>query len=110
MIPISPAPIACALSAADFKERAVWLRELTARALISHHIAGQQLHLSYRAEALADVEKMMQQERQCCGFLEYEIKPGSESVEVAVTVPTQVSADGLALFAHLIPPIAATVA
>jgi len=109
LIPIAPAPIACTLSAASFKERAQWLRELTARALLSHRIEGQRLHLSYRPDARADVEKMVQQEQQCCGFLKYELQSGTESVEVVVTAPAEASADAHALFVHLIPPTTSAV-
>ena len=109
MIPIAPAPIACTLSAASFKERAQWLRELTARALLSHRIEGQRLHLSYRPDARADVEKMVQQEQQCCGFLKYELQSGTESVEVVVTAPARANADSQTLFTHLIPPSTAEV-
>lgn len=104
MIPIAPAPIACTLSAASFKERAQWLHELTARALLSHRIEGQRLHLSYRPDARADVEKMVQRERQCCGFLKYELQSGTESIEVVVSAPTEACDDAQASFAHLIPP------
>lgn len=106
MIPIAPAPIACTLSAANFKERAIWLRELTAHALLSHRVVGLQLFLSYRQDATDDVEKMVRQEQECCGFLKYELRPGNESIEVAVTAPAATSLDAQALFAHLIPPIA----
>lgn len=108
MIPVAPAPIACTLSATNFKERAIWLRELTARALISHRIAGPLLYLSYRASARDDVEKMVQQEQQCCGFLKYELNTRAEAIDVTVTAPAETSADAHALFAHLIPPSAAT--
>ncbi|CAN7595018.1 hypothetical protein LJR289_004320 [Pseudoduganella sp. LjRoot289] len=103
MFPIAPAPIACTLSAANFKERAIWLRELTARALLSHRVEGLQMYLSYRPDARDDVEKMVQQERQCCDFLKYELRPGTGSIEVVVTGPAEASVDAQALFAHLIP-------
>lgn len=107
MIPIAPAPIACTLSAANFKERATWLRELTERALLSHHVEGLQLHLSYRQDASDDIKKMVQQEQQCCGFLSYELRTATESIEVTVTAPAEASVDAHALFAHLIPPAGA---
>jgi hypothetical protein len=97
------APVACTLSATDFKGRAVWLRELTERSLVSHRVDGERLFLSYQLDAREDVEKMVRQERECCGFLTYELTRGAESLDVIVTAPAGTSADAHALFAHLIP-------
>lgn len=98
-----PAPIACTLSAANFKERAAWLRELTSRALLSHQLEGLRLSLSYRLEAAADVDKMVLQERECCGFLSYTVHHTAVSIDVTVTAPADAGADAQALFSHLLP-------
>jgi len=103
MIPLAPAPIDCTLSAANFKERATWLRELTARALVSHRLEASRLQLSYRLDCEADIEKMVRQEQHCCGFMKYAMRVTAASVEVTVTAPAEASADAHALFEHLIP-------
>lgn len=97
------APIACTLSAANFKERAAWLRELTSRALLTHQLDGLRLSLSYRLEAEDDVNKMVLQERDCCGFLVYAVSRTEASIDVTVTAPANASADAQALFSHLLP-------
>ncbi|MYM96209.1 hypothetical protein [Duganella vulcania] len=98
-----PAPIACTLSAANFKERADWLRDLTSRALLSHQLDELRLHLSYRLEAAADVDKMVFQERECCGFLSYTVRRTAVSIDVTVTALLDVGADAQILFSHLLP-------
>ncbi|MQA37069.1 hypothetical protein [Rugamonas aquatica] len=98
-----PAPITCTLSAANFKERAAWLRELTSRALLTHQLDGSRLSLSYRLDAKVEVEKMVSQERECCGFLNYKVRRTATSIEVTVTAPANAGTDAQALFSHLIP-------
>ena len=103
MVAITPAPTACTLSAANFRERAAWLRELTSRALLSHQLDGLQLSLSYRLEAAADVHKMVLQEGKCCAFLSYAVHATPTSIDVTVTARADTGADAQALFSHLIP-------
>lgn len=98
-----PAPIACTLSSADFKGRALWLSELKERALISHRVEGLCVHLSYRLEAAADVEKMVQQEQACCAFLHFDLRRTATGMELTVTAPVEAAADARALFAHFLP-------
>jgi hypothetical protein len=99
----SAAPIACTLSSADFKERALWLGELKKRALLSHRIEALSVHLSYRLEAAADVAKMVQQEQACCAFLHFDLRRTATAMELTVTAPVEAAADAQALFAHLLP-------
>ena len=98
-----PAPIACTLSAANFKERALWLRDLTSRALLRHQLDGLSLNLSYRLEAATDIDKMVLQEKECCAFLSYTVRRAAVSIDVTVTGPADASADAQALFSHLLP-------
>ena len=99
----NPAPIACTLSGADFKERALWLTELKKRALIRHRLDGLSVHLVYRLEAAADVEKMVRQEQACCAFLHFDLQRTATGIELKVTAPVEAAADAQALFAHLLP-------
>lgn len=97
------APIACTLSAANFKDRAAWLQDLTSRALLTYRLDGLRLSLSYQLEAAADVDRMVLQERECCGFQSYQIHRTAASINVTVTAPADAGADAQALFSHLIP-------
>lgn len=98
-----PAPIACSLSPTDFKERARWLEELKARALISHRLDTLSAHLSYRIDAADDIEKMVRQERACCSFLHFELRRTADTLELTVTAPADAGVDAHLLFAHLVP-------
>jgi hypothetical protein len=99
----SPGPIACTLSSTDFKERALWLSALKKRALMGHRVEGLSVHLSYRLEAAADVEKMVRQEQDCCAFLHFDLRRTATAMELTVTAPVEAAADAQALFAHLLP-------
>lgn len=97
------APIACTLSSADFKERALWLAELRKRALVHHRLDGLTVYLVYRLEAAADVEKMVRQEQACCAFLHFDLQRTAAGMELKVTAPVAAEADAQVLFAHLLP-------
>ncbi|MFP3588700.1 hypothetical protein SCB29_34540 [Paraburkholderia sp. SIMBA_055] len=97
------APLACSLSAKDFKDRANWLKELASNALLAHHVEGLCACLTYRAEAAEDVERLVSQEQQCCGFLRFQVTRNDEHVELTITAPESAGEDARALFAHLIP-------
>ena len=53
MISTESEPIACTLSAGDFKDRLGWIRELSAKSLRSHRREGLVLELSYDRSAAA---------------------------------------------------------
>lgn len=98
-----PAPMACTLSGTDFKRRAQWLNDLTSEALVSHRVEGLRAHLIYKADAAADVEKLVRQERQCCSFLRFDIARASDHVELTIMAPESAGDDARMLFAHLVP-------
>lgn len=92
------APIACTLGAGDFKARKAWLADLNARALTDHRRDGLTLHLTYRAEARDEVEDLVRQERECCGFLEFQVQHDGSFVEVAITAPAEAETAADTLF------------
>lgn len=98
-----PPPIACTLSAMDFKDRAQWLNELSSEALVQYEIDGLQARLVYRADAAEDVRKLVEREQQCCGFLQFDLRAENRQGVLMITAPASAGADAKALFAHLIP-------
>lgn len=92
------APIACTLGAGDFKARIAWLADLNARALAEHRRDGLTLHLRYRAEALGEVEDLVRQERDCCGFLDFQVRPDGAFVDLAITAPAEADLAAETLF------------
>jgi hypothetical protein len=96
-------PIACALSAADFGTRAMRLRHLASAALKSYVVEGSGARLTYEINALPEVERMVQDERRCCGFLKFDISHVSDGIEVKVSAPPEAADDLRLLLSHLIP-------
>jgi len=92
------APIACTLGAGDFRARLAWLADLNARALTDHRRDGLTLHLRYRAEARDEVEDLVRQERECCGFLEFQVQPDGAFVDLAIIAPAEAEIAAEALF------------
>jgi hypothetical protein len=70
---------------------------------------GLSVHLSYKAEAAEDVERMVRQEQCCCGFLTFDLSRGPDSVEVVITAPANAGDDARALYANLLPDEASPV-
>jgi hypothetical protein len=97
------APVACTLSAIDFKARAQWLSELTLKGLMAYRIEGPSVHLTYKPEVAEEVEMLVRQEQCCCSFLQFRITRTSDYVELTITAPAKTGDDALALFAHLVP-------
>lgn len=98
-----PAPIACTLSAMEFKDRAATIAQLTATSLLSHRIDGCTAHLLYHQDAKKAVEQLVQQEKACCGFLSFEMGQSSDGITLTITAPQEAQSDAEALFAHLLP-------
>lgn len=92
------APIACTLGAGDFKARIAWLADLNTRALTDHRREGLTLHLRYRAEARAEVEDLVRQERECCGFLDFQVRAEGAFVDLSITAPAEAEVAAETLF------------
>lgn len=91
-------PIACTLSAGDYKARTAWIADLNARALGSHRIEGLTLRLRYRADAVSDVQELMRREAACCAFLTFDLRHAGDVVELAVVAPPEAEAAAETLF------------
>jgi hypothetical protein len=96
------APIACTLSAGDFKDRLGWIRELSAKSLRSHRREGLMLELTYDRCAAADVHEFVRRERACCGFLRFDVREGADAVHLTITAPPEVESAADDLFAHFV--------
>jgi hypothetical protein len=96
------APLACALSPWDFRARASWLQQLTSEALICHSIEGPTVRLTYKASAASDVERLVHDERECCGFLSFAVSHVQQGIELRITAPPDAADDLRVLLSHLI--------
>ena len=101
--PASAAPIACTLTPGQFKDRSLWLKALAERALISHTINDATAVLLYKTESKEDVEVMVQQERECCSFLQYSVAELQNGIQVTIVAPPSELIDLRILLSNLVP-------
>lgn len=100
--------IACTLSPAELPERLAWIRQVTTQSLLAHRLDGATLHLTYAREARPELERIVAGERQCCGFLHFDLRDAQGAVELTIEAPEEVGADARWLFDQFLPkPLAA---
>ena len=80
-------PIACTLLPAAFKERVAWIAELNRGALLAHCRDGLRLELTYAPGACEQVREMVRRERECCGFLTFDVREEPDAVRVTIDAP-----------------------
>ena len=96
-------PIACTLSSAELPERLAWIRQFTARRLVAHRLKGTTLHLTYARDARAELERIVAGERQCCGFLRFDLHDTPRTIELTIEAPAGAGADAQWLFDQFLP-------
>lgn len=97
------APIACALPPADLQQRLAWIHDMTTRHLVRHRLEGRTLHLTYRAEAGPDLERLVAQERECCAFLHFALQKAPHAVDLTIVAPRGAQGGGQWLFEQFLP-------
>jgi hypothetical protein len=80
-------PIACTLSASDYRSRLTEIAALSRDALRSVDRHGLTLDLRYAPEAASRVRRLVEQERTCCAFLQFELHEDADEVRLLVTAP-----------------------
>jgi hypothetical protein len=80
-------PIACTLSATDYRTRLADIAALSRDALRHVERRGLTLDLRYAPEAAARVRQLVEQERRCCAFLTFELHEETDEVRLLVTAP-----------------------
>lgn len=98
--------IACSLEAGDFNERIAGIQALARRALLSSRREPLRLHLTYSAEALADVRELRAKESDCCAFLDFDLRHDKHQVDLTITAPVSAALAADELFAHFAPELA----
>ena len=98
-------PIACSLEGGDFRKRTAWIQSLAREHLKSARRDRVSLHLSYAPEARAAVKTMVEQERDCCGFMRFELRESDNSVDLTITAPEGAADVAGVLFDHFAPDL-----
>lgn len=99
-----PVTISCTLDAQDMGRRLAEIQHLTREHLRSHRVEGRTLRLAYAASAAPELARIVDLERICCAFLEFDIEASAGEVELSITAPEQEDADAQWLFAQFLPP------
>lgn len=82
-------PIACSLSPNELRDRSEGWQSLSDRALLDVSQEAGRVTATYRAEkGIADrLTELIEAEKECCPFLNFEMTNREEIVSVAVTYP-----------------------
>ena len=80
-------PIACTLAATDYRARLAAIADLSREALRHVERRGLTLDLRYAPEAAPRVRQLLEQERACCAFLQFELHESADEVRLLVTAP-----------------------
>ena len=96
------APIACTLDLQAMGPRLAEITHLTREHLRSHRVDGRTLRLTYDTAAAQKVARIVELERVCCAFLDFELKVAANGVELTITAPEQEGTDAQWLFAQFL--------
>ena len=98
-------PIACSLSAGDYKERLAWLGDLARNGLRESSRDDLTLTLSYGPSMGERVATMVRQEQACCAFLRFEVQDTPDGIRVVITAPEPARGIVDELFAQFAPAL-----
>lgn len=97
-VPSRTPPIACTLSAGDYRDRIASIADLNRDALRGHHRDDLRLELAYEPAARQRVREMVRREQECCAFLSFELHEDDDGVRVAIIAPDDAREAASALF------------
>lgn len=97
-----PQPIACSLSPEALTDRIDWIRALNGNCLRTYSLDRAMLRLTYDAAAGRDVHALVARERECCGFLHFEIQESDDTIELCISADDSEEMNLEALFAPFI--------
>jgi len=98
-----PAPLACTLNFQAMAPRLAEIRQLTREHLRSHCLDGRTLRLNYDALAADRVARIVELERLCCAFLDFELSVSHSGVELTISAPEREGIDEKWLFGQFMP-------
>lgn len=65
--------------------------------------SGRTVWLTYNIAASQQVSRIVELERMCCAFLDFEFKATADAVELSITAPAQEGTDAQWFFAQFLP-------
>lgn len=82
-------PIVCTLSPAVMSPRFAQIRSMTHRHLRAHRLEGSSLSLTYDLAASEELHQIVSLERDCCAFLEFDIRTLDDAIELHIVGPDE---------------------
>lgn len=95
--------VACELEATDQGLRATEWQRLRERAALAAERIPNGARLWLRADSTAAAEALVHKEARCCGFLDFELVPGTERVRLDITAATPAGSEVAAILAGMGP-------
>jgi hypothetical protein len=99
-------PVACTLDMQSMGPRVGEIQRLTREHLRAHRVEGRTLRLTYGPEAASEVARIVELERVCCAFLDFDLNESADVVELSIAAPEQDGSDAQWLFAQFLPAAA----
>jgi hypothetical protein len=92
-----PAPIACTLSTEDLRDREKAWVKLLASGLVRRDVVPGGIRLAASPGAAAGLVQLIELERECCAWIQFEVRDGS-------VVTMTADGDGAAVLAEMFKP------
>ena len=105
---VSSPPIACTLPPGAFKRRLEKIRNLAAESLREARCDGRSLHLIYDASAARHVREMVDRERACCAFLDFDLREDARRIYLTITALEDAGQAADELLRYFAPELAAS--
>lgn len=96
-------PVLCSLSGGDYQARLAWIATLNAEALRAYHRDDLRLELTYAPEARDRVREMVGRERECCAFLDFDLRDDRDAVRLMISAPERARGAADDVFAPFVP-------
>jgi len=103
-------PIACTLSLEAMAPRVARIRSLAKRHLRAYRLADSSLQLIYDTAALDELRQIVSLEKECCAFLDFEIRTRVDAIELRIAGPDQEGGDTQWVFSQFLPEAQTTTA
>ncbi|MEO8716385.1 MAG: hypothetical protein ABI369_15370 [Acetobacteraceae bacterium] len=87
MVADGASKVACTLGPTEFQHRLARIRDLTRRSLRDRERDGLRLILEYDVSAADEVRELVGMERECCGFLDFELDEQADRLLLTITAP-----------------------
>lgn len=103
MRPAEVRPIACTLDAREMGLRLARIGRLTQKYLRWHRLEGQSLRLGYSPEGALEAQAIVALEKECCAFLDFEVRQVDSDLVLSITAPADIEQDAAWLFEQFLP-------